>query len=147
MSRGRVVLGGVALVAALALSAPAAFAADGSVTDQGYPCATVPPPAPGGGTTGGTTGSGQCQTPTPTPAQPAPQAAASGVAGVSKTLTKSAPVKAAAPAPAAAVAPAVASRGTLPFTGLQLEIFVLIGVALIGGGLLLRHSSREKTDA
>ena len=126
MSRGRVVIGGIALIAAVALSAPAAFAADGSVTGQGYPCATAPPPAPGG-----TSGSEQCGT--------------AGVAGVSKTITKTAKPAAGAPA-AAAVAPAKISSGTLPFTGAQLEIFLIVGLALIGGGLVLRRSGRDRTN-
>jgi hypothetical protein len=45
------------------------------------------------------------------------------------------------------VAPAVhVSRpagGTLPFTGAQLGVFLLVGLGLIAVGLLLRHNGRE----
>lgn len=54
---------------------------------------------------------------------------ANQVAGAQKTVQRS----------AGAVAPATHAAGTLPFTGLQLTIFVLIGIALIGGGLLVRR--------
>jgi hypothetical protein len=37
------------------------------------------------------------------------------------------------------------SGGTLPFTGLQLGIVVLVGALLIGGGLVLRGSARSRT--
>jgi hypothetical protein len=55
MRRGRIVGGIVLLLATAAMSAPYAIAAGGSAVDQGYPCATMPPGAPGG-----TSGSGQC---------------------------------------------------------------------------------------
>lgn len=35
------------------------------------------------------------------------------------------------------------TTGTLPFTGAELAIFAIVGAALIGGGLLLRVSSRQ----
>jgi hypothetical protein len=35
------------------------------------------------------------------------------------------------------------TSGTLPFTGLQLTIAVALGVALLGGGFLLRRAARE----
>ena len=128
MRRGRVI-GGIALLcAAAALSAPYALAAGGSAVDQGYPCATTPPAAPGTNGAGSGNTTGQCAT--------------SGVAGTSHTKT----AHAQAPAPAAAhVAPAQAA-GTLPFTGVQLGIFVVLGVMLIGGGLVLRASGRSRAD-
>jgi hypothetical protein len=39
------------------------------------------------------------------------------------------------------VAPAQAQ--TLPFTGLQLTVFAVLGIALLGGGLLLRRAARD----
>jgi hypothetical protein len=47
----------------------------------------------------------------------------------------------------AASAPLSATHtsGTLPFTGLQLTIAVLLGAALLGGGFLLRRVSRESS--
>jgi hypothetical protein len=58
------------------------------------------------------------------------------VAGASKTQQK----------PAAAAAPASHVSGALPFTGLQLGVFVLIGIALIGGGLLVRRFGGSRAD-
>jgi hypothetical protein len=43
-----------------------------------------------------------------------------------------------------AVAPARA--GTLPFTGLQLTLFTVIGLALVTGGFLLRRTARTQRD-
>lgn len=97
----------------------------GSAADQGYPCATAPPSAPGSNGSGGNT-AGQCGT--------------ENVAGVSHTQ------KAASPQTVAQVAPAQHTGGTLPFTGLQLGVFVALGVLLIGGGLVLRASGRKRTD-
>ncbi|MBV8479151.1 MAG: hypothetical protein JOY72_02495 [Actinobacteria bacterium] len=43
------------------------------------------------------------------------------------------------------VLPASASsHGTLPFTGLDLGLFAGIGIALIGGGLLMRKLGRDR---
>jgi hypothetical protein len=56
------------------------------------------------------------------------------VAGANKTVQ----------GPVTNVAPA--STGALPFTGLQLGVFALIGVALIGGGLLVRRLGGNRAD-
>lgn len=45
-----------------------------------------------------------------------------------------------------AAAPATHATGTLPFTGAQLGIFVLIGFALIGGGLLVRRAGAGRAE-
>ena len=37
--------------------------------------------------------------------------------------------------------------GTLPFTGLQLAVFVVLGLALVGGGMLLHRASRGRPRA
>lgn len=55
------------------------------------------------------------------------------VAGASKTMQRA----------AQAAAPASQVSGTLPFTGAQLGVFLLIGVALLGGGLLVRRVGRR----
>jgi hypothetical protein len=47
---------------------------------------------------------------------------------------------------AAGVQGALAStgrRGGLPFTGLQLWLFALVGTALVGGGVLLKSTARQ----
>jgi hypothetical protein len=44
-----------------------------------------------------------------------------------------------------AVAPTQA--GTLPFTGLQLGVFVALGLALLAGGMLLRRAGRNGSSA
>jgi hypothetical protein len=36
--------------------------------------------------------------------------------------------------------------GSLPFTGLQLGLVVLVGMLLIGGGVVLRTSGRNRTS-
>jgi hypothetical protein len=70
---------------------------------------------------------------TTTPAQNQ-QPVTQQVAGANKTVQR----------PTSHVAPATA--GTLPFTGLQLGVFALIGFALIGGGLLVRRVGNSRTD-
>jgi hypothetical protein len=37
-------------------------------------------------------------------------------------------------------------RGGLPFTGAQLGLFTVVGLALVGSGVLLRLTGRKKTD-
>jgi hypothetical protein len=109
MCRGRIFFGGIAMLAALALSAPAAYAVGGGpATNQGYPGATKPP-AHHHHTKGGN----------------------AGVAGSHKSVSGT-------------VKPARAN-GSLPFTGLQLGLVVLVGMLLIGGGVVLRTSGRNRT--
>jgi hypothetical protein len=36
--------------------------------------------------------------------------------------------------------------GTLPFTGAQLAVFALVGLALVGGGLAARRIGRSRAD-
>jgi hypothetical protein len=151
MRRGRIIGGTAILLAAAALSAPYAF---GAAVDQGYPCATTPPAAPG--STGA--GAGMCTTTTTvtttvtttTPAAPpsgpvqapapAQNTGGQNVAGASHTVHR------AAQPTAAGVAPATHATGTLPFTGAQLTTFVVLGLLLVAGGLVLRISGRSRTD-
>ena len=109
MRRGRIFFGGIAMLAVLVLSAPAAYAAGGGpATNQGYPGATKPP-------AGKTTHGGNA-----------------GVAGTHHSV-------------AGAVKPARAG-GSLPFTGMQLGLVVLVGLLLVGGGVVLRTSGRNRTS-
>jgi hypothetical protein len=41
---------------------------------------------------------------------------------------------------------AVKAKGGLPFTGAQLGLFTVVGLALIGSGLLLRLTGRKKSS-
>lgn len=85
-----------------------------------------------------------------TPPAAAQAAPATGVAGTTKTIVKK-PAKASPVARVAGVAtPAqqplarTASAETLPFTGIELALFALVGSALLLGGLLLRASARQR---
>jgi hypothetical protein len=107
MRRGRIFVGGMAILAVLALSAPAAYAAGGApATNQGYPHATKP-------------------------AVHKTHGGKAGVAGAHQTV--------------GAVKPARAGN-SLPFTGMQLGLVVLVGLLLIGGGVVLRTSGRNRTS-
>jgi hypothetical protein len=80
----------------------------------------------------------------PASAAPAPAATPStGVLGATKVKTTK-PAAAVAPATHTA-APLAATRttGTLPFTGAELTIFAIVGLALLGGGLALRMTARQ----
>lgn len=129
---------------------------------------TPPPPCTEAGSNGGSNGGSgttTCQPATPpvtppsTPTPPVQQAAPValtpvvivGVKGAQHTV-KSAPkatVKGAshtvkAPVTKAAIAPITLTKtsGTLPFTGAQLALFALVGLALLATGLLLRSTGR-----
>ena len=93
-------------------------------------------------------------TPPPPPAPPAQPVG--GVLPQQKSVAKpkaQPKAQAAKPQPQAGVAgeqsPLRETRttGTLPFTGAELAIFAIVGAALIGGGILLRVSSRHGSDA
>jgi hypothetical protein len=43
-------------------------------------------------------------------------------------------------------APATQASGSLPFTGLQLTAFMVIGLALVGGGILLHRAGRGRSS-
>jgi hypothetical protein len=42
---------------------------------------------------------------------------------------------------------AARAGGSLPFTGMQLGLVVLVGMLLVGGGVVLRTSGRNRTSA
>ena len=68
-------------------------------------------------------------TPTPQPAQPAQP-------------EQEVAAETATPAPAAPAQPAATQQSALPFTGLQATLVLLAGIALLGGGLVLRRTTR-----
>jgi hypothetical protein len=135
-----------------------AFVQDPTV--QGYCSVIVPPcvyPGSNGGNAGGVTGCepATATKPATTPAtKPVPMTpvVVVGVKGAQHTVTpaqRSATVLGTRhtvkrPVAAASVAPAttVKAGGTLPFTGAQLGLFALVGLALLATGLVLRSTGR-----
>lgn len=109
-----------------------AFLSDPTV--QGY-CgpvtAVVPPPAA-----------------TTTVTTPAPPKSAAAVAPVTIARVKGAQHTVGSPGTRSSVAPSTAVRrsGTLPFTGMQLTVFLLVGLGLVGTGLVLRATGRHRSD-
>ncbi|HEY3020412.1 MAG TPA: hypothetical protein VGJ32_09470, partial [Solirubrobacteraceae bacterium] len=74
-----------------------------------------------------------------------------GVAAQRKTIVaKAKPARAAVKVTPtrATAAPASATRtsGALPFTGAELALFAVVGLALIGCGLLLRTTARHRSQ-
>ena len=116
----------------------------------------MPPPAPGqtapGQTAGGQGSTCQPGTTGSTPGGVLGSGPSSSTGGTSHTTTPAPrpvvqPQVKAAQTPVqhpAAVSTAPAATGVLPFTGLELGIFLLIGAALVVGGLFLRASGRRK---
>jgi hypothetical protein len=138
-------------------------------TIQGYGCqgVTLPPAQtvcvpgqpgqPGMPATPGTPGATpeQCSTVTPPVSvnvvSGPPAAPVAAVAAQRKTIVARSKPAAATPkvAPAkAAVVPVATTRtrGTLPFTGAELAVFAIIGVALIACGFLLRTTARHRSQ-
>ncbi|MDX6475359.1 MAG: hypothetical protein QOH95_870, partial [Gaiellaceae bacterium] len=121
-------------------------------TIQGYGCGGITPPVtpkPGTPTPQGGTSPVQV---TPQAAQPVVVIAAvkgtrhtvtptktpvAGVQGAQHTVK--APVRASAAAPLATTK----ATGTLPFTGAQLALFALVGLALVAAGTLLRSTAKQ----
>jgi hypothetical protein len=133
-----------------------AFFSDPTV--QGYGCGTVPPPpsptiTPVVPLTPTPENTLTPPTPVLTPVQqvaPAVQLpAVSGVAGTQKTVKGKPQVLGAKSPTKSAAAPLTATRtrGTLPFTGAELALFALVGIALIASGLLLRTTARHKSQS
>jgi hypothetical protein len=63
-----------------------------------------------------------------------------GVLGANKTIAKASP----AARNAAPGSVATARVSNLPFTGVDLGIFLAVGLALVGGGLLVRRANNGK---
>jgi hypothetical protein len=118
----------------------AAFLSDPTV--QGYcgPVTVVVPPPPPVTTT--------TAAPPPAPAAVQPVAVVAPAKTVRTAQVKGAQHTVTAPAKRNSVAPSTAVRrsGTLPFTGMQLTLFLLIGLGLVGTGLVLRATGRRRSD-
>lgn len=160
MRRGRIVIALALLVSAISLlGATAARAAtpqdickdlaDGKVdgtytsaewsaffndpTIQGYGCSGVV--VPGGGN------------------KPVVPVVVSAAKGASRTAPTATGVKgaqhSATSAPRSAVAPLSTAKkaGTLPFTGAQLALFLLVGLGLVATGIVLRVTGRRRPEA
>jgi hypothetical protein len=118
----------------------AALASDPSV--QGYctPYTPQPPPTP----------PTPPQTPPPAPPVPptgggaGPTPPTGGVLpGVSPTVTPTAPTK--GTLGTTKTLAQTKATGTLPFTGTELTIFAIVGLALLGTGFLLRSTARQRS--
>ena len=143
-------------------------------TIQGYGCHGVAPPPqaqtvcipgqpgqPGMPVPPGTPGASPevCSTTTPpvsinvvsgapasTPAAPTAAVAAQRKTIVAKTKSAAATPKVTPTRSAVAPVSATRTRGTLPFTGAELALFAVVGLALIGCGLLLRTTARHRSQ-
>ena len=112
------------------------------------PPPTAPPTAPPVSTPPSTPVAPVTPTPAPTPVTgvkgaqatvvSAPAQPATGVRGATHTVRT--PVTRSAAAPLAATK----TQGTLPFTGAQLSVFLLVGLALVATGLMLRSTARPR---
>ena len=124
---------------------------------QGYcgPIVTVTPPTTV--TTPSTVTPPVVTPPTAAPTVIPTAAPTTGVAGVSHTIVARTPAPTAAVkgaqhtvrAPVSASAPLATAKvsGTLPFTGAQLGLFALVGLALLATGLVLRSTGRRPSAA
>jgi hypothetical protein len=132
MRRGRAYTGATAVVAAALFWIPAGTAGTATwqagysndTTVQGYgpPQQQVLPTPPKGGTA-----------PNGTAPSTRTVVLSGGVQGAHKTIRQ---------APLAAV-----KSGALPFTGAQLGLFAIVGLALLAMGLLLRSTGRQRTQS
>ncbi|HEV7639665.1 MAG TPA: hypothetical protein VGO39_02210 [Gaiellaceae bacterium] len=129
-----------------------AFLSDPTV--QGY-CSVIVPPCVYPGSNGGTPPCAETSTtPTPQAGRPVPMtpvvivrvkgAQHTSTTAQTGTRIRGAQHTAKAPLAAASTAPAatVKAGGTLPFTGAELAVFALVGLALLATGLLLRSTGR-----
>ena len=126
------ILACAALVAALGSLLPATVLASGTGTSAGDQQYVDPL----------TTTTSTHSTTTPAPAAPAPSSTSSAPAASpasSGATTPTAPTSTTAGAPTAPAAHAA----TLPYTGLDIGACVAVGVAMLGGGFLLRRTVRR----
>lgn len=100
-------------------------------TVQGYCNVVVPPCAYPGGGNSGSNGGTSCTQPT-----------SSKNAGIAPTNMGKKPAT-----PTAVASLNTARKGTLPFTGAQLILFVLVGAGLVATGFVLRATGRRKPEA
>lgn len=133
-----------------------AFLSDPTV--QGYCSAIVPPAQPTSPAAPATPPAAPTVTPSPsaapvplTPQQPVvvvgvkgaqhtvSKPVSTGVKGAQHTVALATPTKS-----AAGPIGATKTSGTLPFTGAQLSLFLLVGLALVATGLMLRATARTK---
>lgn len=156
MRRGRIVIGVALLLSAVSLGgATSAFAAspqdicsdladgkiDGSYTSAEWTAFFSDPTISGYGCNGVTTPAGS-----QSGGGAIPVTSVSGVKGTTLHGVKGAQHTASGSATRAAGTPLGTTRasGTLPFTGIQLALFTLVGLALVGTGLLLRSTAKPK---
>jgi hypothetical protein len=126
-----------------------AFLQNATVQGYGNPVVGVVPPVQ---TPGGPGGSGPGESGGPIASESGAVAGAatpvseSGVAGVATPVSASASGGPAAGGVSPAQTPLAetATVGALPFTGIELGMFALVGAALLLGGLLLRTSARKR---
>lgn len=114
------------------------------------------PPAGAGGTVGGNGTPAQCAS--TKPAVHVVPVVVSAVAGARHTISAPAPAQIRPAAvkgtqhtvrtPRQATAPLTTTktRGTLPFTGAQLTLFLLVGLGLVATGLVLRTTGRRPQE-
>lgn len=133
-----------------------AFLSDPTV--QGYCSAIVPPAQPTSPAAPATPPAAPTVTPSPsaapvplTPQQPVvvvgvkgaqhtvSKPVSTGVKGAQHTVALATPTKS-----AAGPIGATKTSGTLPFTGAQLSLFLLVGLALVATGLMLRSTARPR---
>lgn len=108
------------------------------------PVTPTPPPETGTTTTTSTA-------PPPVPLSPAPQPASaprtSGVKGAQHTATSKPSTSAPKSAPAPATLGATRTKGALPFTGADLTVFAVVGLALIAIGIALRSTTKRRPQS
>jgi hypothetical protein len=113
----------------LGFAAPAAFAQNATTSGYGEATGVLPaPPAPPAAPAA--------------PAAPAPTSGSSNVSpsGTSPATAASQPAASAPATPAQAPAAAVSTNGDrLPFTGMDIAVFLLVGLVLVGAGVGLRR--------
>jgi hypothetical protein len=142
---------GVALLVAAGLAvAPACAIADNPTEDaysgpagqqeQVLPPPTTPTTPPTSGGSGTTVIAPATSTPAPTATTPTAPTAPAPKGGVLPIRVQS---KTTPAAPTGTAAVPVSSKGSLPFTGRDLRITLLIGLALLGTGLALRRALRS----